>query len=254
MKKLLALYLFFLSNAIFSQVNDSTVQIIDPIESMPTYPGGPNSLFCSIEKNLNYQIINFTDIKAKYFIRFTIDTIGKPFDFEFIATVPQLDHSSNADTLIRNEIRRVLKLLTNWNPALLDGKKVPCRFVLQFKIPYTQFKCDEIKKYKNIEYDPDLSADFNEAKGVTRLDRINNYLNTNIRWPSQADVQGRVVIKCIVEKSGSLRDFEFIRRLDPDFDAEAMRVVKEMPKWSPAIKNNKPVRSIIVIPIKFVMH
>jgi hypothetical protein len=75
MKKLLALFLFFLPITLFSQVNDTIVQIIDPIESMPTYHGGPYSLFCSIEKNLNYQIINFTDIKAKYFIRFTIDNI-----------------------------------------------------------------------------------------------------------------------------------------------------------------------------------
>jgi TonB family protein len=251
---LLPFILLFLTITINGQVSDSTIQLIDPVESMPTYPGGTNAMFCFIEKNLRYEITNFSSIKTKYVIRFTIDTIGHTKDFEFIATIPQLDHNSSEDSLIRREIIRVLKLLTNWNPAILGGNiKVSCRYVLQIKVPYTQFICDEVKGYKNVEYNPDVLADFNAVKGATRLDRINYYINTNLRWPSQMDCQGRVAISCIIEKSGKPSNFKFLRHLDPEFDDEAMRLIKEMPKWIPAIKNNKSVRSIVVIPIIFRM-
>jgi TonB family protein len=222
---------------------------------MPTFPGGIISIFCFIETNLRYEIVNSSDVKTKYILRFVIDTTGNPIDFEIVATLPALNHYETRDSLIKSEILRVFKLMPKWNPAVSDeGKKDYRRLFMQIKVPYTQFKCDEFKQYKDIDYEPDKFADFIATKGETRQERINNYLNNHLRWPSQDDVQGRVVIKCIVEKNGTLRDFEFVRRLDPDFDAEAMRVVKEMPNWSPAIKNNKPIRSTVVIPIKFVMH
>jgi TonB family protein len=254
MKKLLPIILVFITVATYAQVNDSTIQIIDVVESMPIYPGGNNSMFRFIERNFNYDIMSSTNVKTRYFLRFTVDTTGTAKDFQFIATLPILDHQVERDSLIKCEILRIFKLMPKWDPAMSGGKKVWCKYVLQIKTPYIQFYCDDFKQYRNLDYEPDKFADFIAAKGETRQERINTYLNNHLRWPSQDDVQGRVVIKCVVEKTGTLRDFEFVRRLDPDFDAEAMRVIKEMPNWTPAIKNNKPIRSIVVIPIKFVMH
>lgn len=252
MKKLLPLILLINSLSLFGQENDSTIQIIDPVESMPTFQGGDNQLWCFIESNLRYDIINFTSIKTRYFIRFTIDTVGYPKDFEFIATVPRLDNQTINDSLIRDEILRVLKLMPKWNPAVLgDGHKVWCRYVLPIRVPYTEFRCGEFKQDKNIDYAPDSLADFKVGVGQNTIERINKYLYGNLIWPSQMECTGKVVIKCVVEKSGELSNFEYILRLCPEFDDEALRVIKEMPKWTPAITKNKPVRSVVVITSKF---
>lgn len=55
-------------------------------------------------------------------------------------------------------------------------------------------------------------------------------------------IQGRVIVKFIVEKDGSISNVEVNRSVDPDLDNEAMRVVKAMPKWIPGQINGKAVK------------
>lgn len=77
------------------------------------------------------------------------------------------------------------------------------------------------------------------------------YLKRNKRKPIDDHTQGRVVVTFIVEKDGSLTDIKVARSLSQDKDAEALRVVKKMPKWNPGIQNNNPVRVQYSIPISF---
>lgn len=251
MKKLAFLILFLSSINVAGQIADSTIQIIDYLETAPTFPGGDNELWCFFESNFRYETLNSTDINAKYFVQFIIDTTGYPTNIEFIATRPHFENHHLEDSLIKREILRVFKLMPKWNPAEVHGTKVPCRYVLPIEIPYNKFKCGSLNQFRNIEYKPDIPAEFISGQGKTGHERMINYLNNHLQWPSQDDCQGRVFIKCIIEKSGKLSNFEFIRKLCPDFDTEAMRVVMEMPKWRPATKNNKKVRSIVVIPVTF---
>ncbi|MCP1996942.1 energy transducer TonB [Flavobacterium sp. HSC-61S13] len=59
----------------------------------------------------------------------------------------------------------------------------------------------------------------------------------------------QVIVKFIVEKDGSLSDISILR--DPGYGAgkEALRVLQNMPKWKPAIQNNRQVRSQFTLPI-----
>jgi TonB family protein len=251
MKKIIFLTLCLLSTTAFGQIIDSTMEIIDYVETAPTFPGGDKELWCSIENNLNYEILNSTKINAKYFIQFIIDTTGYPTKIDFIAIRPSFKGHQLEDSLIKREILRVFNLMPKWNPAELQGIKVPCRYVLAIEIPYEQFKCGEQNHLGNIEYRPDIPAEFIFGQGTTGHERITSYLNSKLQWPSQDDCQGRVIIRCVVKKSGELSNFEVVRKLCPDFDKEALRVVMEMPKWKPAIKNNRKVRSIVYIPVVF---
>ena len=62
-------------------------------------------------------------------------------------------------------------------------------------------------------------------------------------------VQGRVIIGFIVEKDGSLTDVKVLRAVDRALDAEALRVVKGMPKWIPGRQNGQRVRVRYLLPI-----
>ncbi len=80
------------------------------------------------------------------------------------------------------------------------------------------------------------------------------YLGDNIRYPAaerQNRVQGRVVVSFIVEKDGSLSNIKVTQSVSPDMDAEAVRVIKRSPKWTPGIQFGRAVRASFVVPISF---
>ncbi|PXV64701.1 TonB family protein [Dysgonomonas alginatilytica] len=82
------------------------------------------------------------------------------------------------------------------------------------------------------------------------------YINANIKYPEQAvkdKVEGNVVIRLVVSKTGEVKDVTVLRSLDARCDIEAVRVVKAMPTWTPGKQNGKDVDVYYVLPIKFVL-
>ena len=80
------------------------------------------------------------------------------------------------------------------------------------------------------------------------------YLTDSVKYPELAKkhgVQGRVVIGFIVEKDGSLTDVKVLRHVDVALDAEALRVVKGMPKWIPGCQDEQLVRVRYNVPVSF---
>ena len=80
------------------------------------------------------------------------------------------------------------------------------------------------------------------------------WLSNNIRYPEQAqanDIQGRVIVKFVVEKDGSIGTATIAKGVDKDLDREALRVVKKMPKWQPGKNNGVAVRSYFTLPVTF---
>ena len=80
------------------------------------------------------------------------------------------------------------------------------------------------------------------------------WLSNNIRYPEadqQNDIQGRVVVKFVVEKDGTVAQAQIARGVDKDLDREALRVVNKMPKWQPGKNNGVAVRSYFNLPVTF---
>ena len=74
---------------------------------------------------------------------------------------------------------------------------------------------------------------------------LNTFIGSNLKYPvfaQEKGIQGRVVVKFIVEKDGSISNVEVDRSVSPSLDNEAMRVVKAMPKWIPGQINGKAVK------------
>mgnify|MGYP001739000764 FL=1 len=83
------------------------------------------------------------------------------------------------------------------------------------------------------------------------------YLMENIKYPEQAmkeGIQGRVTVRFIVEKDGSISDVKPILSVHPLLNKEAVRVVESMPKWSPGKQNGKPVRVRFNVPVMFKLN
>ena len=80
------------------------------------------------------------------------------------------------------------------------------------------------------------------------------YLYTNIKYPKDAikqEVGGRVMVMFVVETDGSLSNVRVARKVFPSLDAEAVRVVKSMPKWKPGKEKGRSVRVNFTMPIVF---
>ena len=80
------------------------------------------------------------------------------------------------------------------------------------------------------------------------------WLSTQINYPAdaaEAGITGRVIVSFVIEKDGSISNARVVRSIHPSLDAEAIRIVKTMPKWIPGKNNGQPVRVEYILPISF---
>lgn len=81
-----------------------------------------------------------------------------------------------------------------------------------------------------------------------------DYIKTNMRYPASAKekgTQGRVTVRFVVDKDGSIKDLKILRSVDKDMDAEALRLIKSMPKWKPGRQKGQPVAVKYTTLVKF---
>lgn len=104
---------------------------------------------------------------------------------------------------------------------------------------------------KIIDY-PDKEAQFKGGpKGMKK------YLAKSINYPSEAienNVQGKVFVQFVVEENGRVTNVEVLKSVSPSIDAEAIRVVRKMPKWKPAKYKGLKCRARCRIPISFIIR
>lgn len=80
------------------------------------------------------------------------------------------------------------------------------------------------------------------------------WIADNVIYPPVAEqngIQGRVVCTFIVETDGSVSDVQVVRSIDPSLDAEAIRVLSNMPRWNPGKQNGEAVRVKYTVPVTF---
>lgn len=80
------------------------------------------------------------------------------------------------------------------------------------------------------------------------------FISTNINYPESAlqnGISGRVIVKFVIEKDGSITNATIVKGVDSDLDKEALRIIRRMPKWIPAKNNGQPVRSYYNLPVTF---
>ena len=90
---------------------------------------------------------------------------------------------------------------------------------------------------------------------LTNLEGIGNSESEKSDAKEELQVGGRVIVRFIIEKDGTVSNVvleERLRKCEP-CNREAIRVVKNMPKWKPGSKNEKAVRTYVRLPIRFVV-
>ncbi len=83
------------------------------------------------------------------------------------------------------------------------------------------------------------------------------FLSANIKYPEAAkknNIQGRVIVQFDVDIDGSIKNIFVVRSVSPELDAEAIRVIKLMPKWIPGKQRGKTVRVKYTLPVNFMLN
>ena len=86
------------------------------------------------------------------------------------------------------------------------------------------------------------------------MQELMKFMQTNIRYPKEAQergIQGRVIVQFVVNKDGSISEECVVRSVDSQLDAEAIRIIRSMPNWTPGKQRGEPVRVRFTLPVTF---
>lgn len=84
------------------------------------------------------------------------------------------------------------------------------------------------------------------------IEKMYEYITNNFQYPDDARkraVRGKMQVEFTVEKSGDITYVGVLKGLDESIDGEVVRLLKAMPRWTPATKNGQPVRYKVSMPI-----
>ena len=121
----------------------------------------------------------------------------------------------------------------------------PKKVVAVVDIPKAKEEPQEEVVFQVVEEMPQFPGGLSEAM---------KFLAKNIKYPveaQQAKIEGRVIVRFVVGRDGSVSNVEVVRGVSPELDAEAVRVVSLMPKWIPGKQRGKAVAVKYTMPIMF---
>ena len=147
-----------------------------------------------------------------------------------------------------NEERGVKKSISK-APDITHGKTLEETPAEQLTAPVA--KEEQTISEKEMEYNEFPTKRASYPGGVNAL---NQYLADNIKYPKDAlanKIEGTVYAHIYVDQSGNREDVEFPNPLGYGLEEEVLRVIKAMPKFIPAEDQGEPVKTKLILPVKF---
>lgn len=229
-------------------------------DGAPKFPGGNPQRY--IAENLRYPAEAIEKgIEGKVYVQFVIDTAGK-------VTTPKVVRGIHP--LLDAEAIRLINEMPDWMPGQVNGKPVNGSFFLSvnFVLPENAQKTPETASAEsllqraagNAQSGKDTLIEQGEVFMVVEdmpkfpAGNIQQYVADNLRYPAAArenGIEGKVYVRFVIDTTGKAIAPEIIRGVSPELDAEALRLIREMPAWKPGMQRGKPVRVSFTLPINF---
>ena len=160
---------------------------------------------------------------------------------------------SNVRSTLRTELRRrffdlrhlIVFILVGLVTGIAVASAIHPNGIVRRAIEHVFGLPEDTTIYNNVEVMPSYPGDMTECY---------MFVARHMHYPEEAaekGIEGRVLIRFVVEKDGRLTNFEVIETPDPLLSDEALRVLKQMPKWIPAKNKGKDVRCRYSMPIQF---
>lgn len=195
-------------------------------EGIATFPGGDAELARFLVKKLSCREAVPGDTCIMAWVDFKVGVDG---------TISDVKVDSTLNKTVADDLVRVVGLMPKWKPQIESGKQFKSyagSFVVMF--PYKD-ESDVLAEERNASFPGGEEACF-------------KWLAKNIKYPTicqEQGVQGRVLVRFVVDKDGTVVDPQIVRSPDEHLSEEALRLVKLMPIWKPATIGNKKVRKTV---------
>lgn len=252
------------SEAVASDSN--TEHVYQEVELKPEFPGGMKELMGYLSKNIKYPKESYQkNSQGKVFVRFVVKKDGSIDDIEIQRT--------SGDDLLDAEAMRVVKAMPAWVPGKQDGKNVNVQFILPvvFRLqggnapaaPSMNSNADSENSLPEVVTTTYANENSETIHNVVEqqpefpggMQELMKFLMDNIKYPEEAlkaNIQGKALVGFVINKDGSITDVGIYKSAGNDLlDAEAMRVVKAMPKWKPGMQKGKAVNVRFTLPVMF---
>jgi TonB family protein len=204
-----------------------------------------NSYFQRIKDIDVYEICTKNHIHGNVEIGFIVDEYGRISDFQIVKSVyKELDEQS----------LKMAKLLPKLEPATKLGKAIKVKVKCTFEYTIKAARYESANDEDTSKEDSNKSGDTTFAQFPGGEVALTNFLNHNIIYPPNArefDIQGQVVVGFVVNEDGIISEIKIIKSVDKELDAEAVRVVKMLPKFKPASIHGKALKTNYMYPISF---
>ena len=222
--------------------------IFQVVEERPQFPGGDAELMKFLQQNVKYpKEAQEQGKQGRVIVQFVVNTDGSISNDTIVRSV---DPSLDAEAL------RIIRNMPNWTPGKQKGEPVRVRFTLPVTFRLSGDAPKQAAEVKQAEATGDeifkVVEDRPQFPGGDA--ELMKFLQQNVKYPKEAQEQGkqgRVIVQFVVEKDGSITDAKVLKPVDPLLDAEALRIVNMMPKWTPGKQRGKAVRVYFTIPVTF---
>ena len=217
----------------------------------PQFPGGDLELQKFIARTIKYPVeAQEKGETGRVFVTFIINKLGA---VENVCTAKSVSPSLDAEAI------RVIKTLPNWIPGSKDGKSVNVTYTLpinfDLKNNQGQIIVDMPKKEKQKYKGEDVYVIVEKMPQYPGGgEALQKHIAASVKYPQDAQqkgISGRVFVTFIVSKEGDVVQARVVRGVDPSLDAEALRVMNSIPKWTPGYEKGKAVHVSYTVPINF---
>lgn len=221
-----------------SKSREMNEQVFTVVEKMPSFPGGDAELLKYIATNIKYpKESQDNGEQGRVICSFIVGRDGSVNNPEVLRGVTPL---------LNEEAVRVINTMPRWNSGMQRGKAVAVKYTVpitfRLKSPVEEAKEETLTV---VDVMPQYPGGDRE---------LLKFIAQSIKYPTdaqEAGVQGRVICSFVVDKKGNIVEPKIIRGIDPSLDAEALRVIGMMPRWTPGRQDGKAVRVLYTVPITF---
>jgi len=244
-----------------AEINESGIENPDDfvfvsVEKMPEFPGGDAALLKWITENINYpEIAKENNITGRVNCTLTVNADGSVSDVKVIRSIdPNLD----------NEAVRVLSALPKFKPGENKGKAVRVKYSVPVRFGPKPENSDVAVEKNSSSTPQEPKTDPNDPSVFLSVEKtpefpggdaaLLRWIADNVNYPTTAaenGIQGRVNCAFIVEPDGSITNVKVTRPLDNELDAESIRVLSLLPKFTPGTQKGKAVRVRYSVPVRF---
>ncbi len=247
MKRLTLVLALFVQIALAFAAGQS--QVYHSVEQMPRFPGGEVALMKYINSHLQMPQTE-EQIDARVILQFVVEADGSIGEVKVVRPVHP-DYDAEAVHLIKS--------LPKFTPGRQNGEAVAVWYTIPVSFKASGYRNDIYSESHINTPVVDTPRDTTIYHSVEVMPRfpggeasLMKYINSHLQTPkTQERLQGSVILQFVVHTDGSIGEVKVVRSVHPDYDAEAVRIVKSLPKFTPGRQNGQPVAVWYTLPVLF---